>query len=253
MTMFRSLTLASAAALLGVAAPALAQPADAWNWTGPYVGVNAGYGGGDFNYPFSGTTDAAGTNPVSGRLRQSSSGPLGGGQVGYNVQGPGGLLFGVEADIDAANIRGRSSLYSADSAGNSTAGGVESKIDYLGTVRGRVGAPMFDGRFLPYVTGGFAYGGVRNRVGFDCTSCATGGGFATDTRTQTGWTVGAGTEYALSRHLSFKVEYLYTDLGSRDLTGPGGVFNAPGFGLYNADVREKTDANVMRAGFNFRF
>jgi outer membrane immunogenic protein len=253
MTMFRSLTLASAAALLGVAAPALAQPADAWTWTGPYVGVNAGYGGGDFKYPFSGTTDAAGTNPVAGRLRQSSSGPLGGGQAGYNVQGPGGLVFGVEADIDAANIRGRSSLYSTDSAGNFTSGGVESKIDYLGTVRGRVGAPMFDGRFLPYVTGGFAYGGVSNKVGFDCTTCATGGGFATDTQTQTGWTAGAGAEYALSRHLSFKVEYLYTDLGSRDLTAPGGVFNAPGVGLDNASVREKTDANIMRAGFNFRF
>ncbi|HLZ83899.1 MAG TPA: outer membrane beta-barrel protein [Caulobacteraceae bacterium] len=252
--MFRSLTIASAAALLGLAAPAFAQPAgDAWNWTGPYVGVNAGYGGGDFKYPFSGTTDAAGTNPVAGQLRQSSSGPLGGGQVGYNLQGPGGLVFGLETDIDAANIRGRSSLFSADSAGTFTSANVESKIDYLGTVRGRIGAPMFEGRFLPYVTGGFAYGGVKNRVGFACSTCAGGGGFATDDSTQTGWTAGAGAEYGLSRHLSFKVEYLYTDLGSRDLTGGGGAFNAPGVGLFNADVREKTNANVMRAGFNFRF
>ena len=252
--MFRSLAFASAAAaLLGVAAPAFAQPAgDAWNWTGPYVGLNAGYGGGDFKYPFSGTTDQAGTNPVAGRLRQSSSGPIGGGQVGYNVQGPGGLVFGLETDIDAANIRGRSSLSSIDSAGNFTSGGVESKIDYLGTVRGRVGAPMFEGRFLPYVTGGFAYGGVRNEVGFNCTACANGGGFATGTQTQTGWTAGAGAEYALDRHLSFRIEYLYTDLGSRDLTGGGG-FNAPGVSLFNADVREKTDANLMRAGVNFRF
>jgi outer membrane immunogenic protein len=252
--MLRSLTAASAAALLGLAAPALAQPAgDTWSWTGPHVGVNAGYGGGDFRYPFSGTTDAAGTNPVAGEARQSSSGPLGGGQVGYNIQGFGGLVFGAEADIDAANIRGRASLYSADGLGNVTSADVDSKIDYLGTVRGRIGAPMFQGRFLPYVTGGFAYGGVRNRVGFDCPTCVNGGGFATDTHGQTGWTVGAGTEYALDRHLSFKVEYLYADLGGRDLTADTGLINAPDVGLYNADLREKTDANLIQAGVNFRF
>src|SRR5271154_5740236 len=200
MTMFRSLILPSAAAL-PLPAPALAQPADsgAFTWTGPYVGVNAGYGGGNFNYPFSGTTDPAGTNPVAGRLRQDSSGALGGGQIGYNVQGPRGLVFGLETDIDAANIRGRSDFSSSDSTGAFTSGSVESKINYLGTVRGRIGAPLFNGRFLPYVTGGFAYGGVRNSAGFNCSGCSGGGGFASDTHTQTGWTVGAGTEYALDR------------------------------------------------------
>jgi len=251
--MFRSLTLASAAALLGVAAPAFAQPAtEAWTWTGPYVGVNIGYGGGDFHYPFSGTTDAAGTNPVTGQARQSSTGVLGGGQMGYNYQMPNGWVLGLETDIAAADIGGNSSFSSATAAGNLTAGGVNSKINYLGTLRGRVGKPMFDGRFMPYVTGGFAYGGVRNSANFTCTSCATSGGLSTGTQTQTGWTVGAGTEYALDRHLSLKVEYLYTDLGSTDITG-GGVFNAPGVSLNNADVRENTDANVIRAGLNFRF
>lgn len=255
--MLRRLTLGAATAL-ALAAPAFAQTAGAdtgaWTWTGPYVGVNAGYGGGDYSYPFSGTTDAAGTNPVAGRLKQSSSGPLGGGQVGYNLQGPHGLVLGLETDIDAANIRGRSSLYSADSAGTTTTASVESKIEYLGTVRGRIGAPIFDGRFLPYVTGGFAYGGVNNRAGFGCSTCSTGGGFSTGTQTQTGWTVGAGTEYALDRHLSFKVEYLYTDLGSQDLSSAvGGAFSAPGATLDNANLREKTDANLIRAGLNFRF
>jgi outer membrane immunogenic protein len=254
MIMFRKLTLASAAALT-LAAPAFAQPADsgAFTWTGPYVGVNAGYGGGDFKYPFSGTTDSAGTNPVAGELRQSSSGPLGGGQVGYNFQGPGGLVFGLETDIDAANIRGRSSFFSSDAAGTDTAARLDSKIDYLGTVRGRVGAPMFEGRLLPYVTGGFAYGGIHNRAGFDCTTCSSAAGFASDSYTGTGWTVGAGTEYALDRHLSLKVEYLYTDLGSRDVSNDFGAFSAPGVNLFNASERVKTNANLIRAGLNFRF
>jgi len=253
--MFRTLTLASAAAL-ALAAPAFAQPADsgAVTWTGPYIGVNAGYGGGDFTYPFSGTTDAAGTNPVAGRAHQASSGALGGGQIGYNFQGPGNWVVGLETDIDATDIRGRTDFYSVDGAGTATSGGAESKVNYLGTVRGRIGTTMFDGgRFMPYVTGGFAYGGVRNSVGFGCSGCSDNGGFS-ETHTQTGWTVGAGAEYALDRHLSFKVEYLYVDLGSQDLSSTfGGTINAPGVGLYNADIREKTDANLIRAGLNYRF
>jgi outer membrane immunogenic protein len=254
MMMFRSLTLASAAALT-LTAPAFAQPADsgAVTWTGPYVGLNAGYGGGDFRYPFSGaTTSGETTTAVQGELRQSSSGGLGGGQLGYNFQAPVGLVFGLEADIDAADIGGRADFHSADSSGTFTSGGVDSKINYLGTVRARVGAPLFEGRFLPYVTGGFAYGDVRTSVGFDCSGCE-GGASATDIHTQTGWTIGAGTEYALDRHLSFRVEYLYADLGSHDLSPDTGVAFAPGFSLDNASIREKTDANLIRAGLNYRF
>jgi outer membrane immunogenic protein len=247
--MFRNVTLASATALgvvsLGLGAPALAQSADTWTWTGPYVGVNIGYGGGDFKYPFSGT-DAGGTNPVTGRARQSSSGVLGGGQLGYNLEMPNGLVLGLETDIDAADIGGNSS-FSANSLGPQTSASVDSRINYLGTVRGRVGRPMYNGRFMPYVTGGFAYGGVRNNASFG------GGNFATNTQTQTGWTVGAGAEYALDRHLSFKVEYLYVDLGSQNLTGPGSTFNAPAAGVFNANLREQTNANVVRAGLNYRF
>ena len=249
--MLRSTILASAAALglafVGLAAPAMAQSADTWTWTGPYVGLNLGYGGGDFKYPFSGATDAAGTNPLTGRARQSSSGVLGGGQAGYNYQMPNGLVLGLETDIDAADIGGNSSFNSATGAGTFTSAGVESRINYLGTVRGRIGRPMYDGRFMPYVTGGFAYGGVRNSANF------TGGGFATNTQTQTGWTVGAGAEYALDRHLSVKVEYLYVDLGSQNLSNGAGEISVPGAGLFNANIMEKTNANVVRAGLNFRF
>jgi outer membrane immunogenic protein len=254
--MLRSTTLASAAALclatLGLAAPAMAQSADAWTWTGPYVGLNLGYGGGDFKYPFSGTTDAAGTNPVTGRARQSSSGVLGGGQAGYNYQMPNGLVLGLETDIDAADIGGSSSFNSATGTGTFTSAGVNSRINYLGTVRGRIGRPMYDGRFMPYVTGGFAYGGVRNSANFTCTTCATSS-FATNTQTQTGWTVGAGAEYALDRHLSVKVEYLYVDLGSQNLSNGAGEISVPGAGLFNSNIIEKTNANVVRAGLNFRF
>ena len=183
----------SLAALSGLvtAAPAFAQTAGDTSWSGPYVGLNLGYGGGDFKYDASGTTDAAGTDPASARLRQSSSGVIGGGQIGYNHELSNGVVLGLETDIAAADIGAKTSLSGVDSLGNSSATEVRSKIDYLGTVRGRVGKAMFDGRFMPYVTGGFAYGGVKSS-GYDNAT-----GFSTPTSTQTGWTAGAGAEYAL--------------------------------------------------------
>ncbi len=110
---------------------------------------------------------------------------------------------------------------------------------------------MFDGRVVPYVTGGFAYGGVKSSASYNCTSCVASG-FSTPTNTQTGWTAGAGAEYALTHHLSMKVEYLYTDLG-RDTIANGADYSVGGANLYNASVSEKATANVMRVGLNYRF
>ncbi len=261
--MLRSVLLTSALAL-GLATPVLAQQAPAWNWTGAYAGLNGGFGGGNSKYPFSGTSvtssgesDAVGANAVGGQFRQSTSGALGGVQIGYNYEMPNGWLVGLETDIDASDIGGRADFYGQDSLGNGYSGAVKSKIDYLGTVRARVGQAMFGGRFLPYVTGGFAYGGVKTSAGYACAACVGGGsagtGFSTPTQGVTGWTAGAGAEYAMTSHLSFKVEYLYADFGTRTVDIGSGEFTGPGVNLYNASVLEKNDANVVRVGFNYRF
>ena len=241
-----------AASGVAVALPVFAQSASDVTWTGPYVGVNLGYGGGDFKYDASGATDAAGTNPVADRLRQSSSGVIGGGQIGYNHELANGIVLGVETDLAASDIGAKISFSSIDSQGNTAAGDVRSKIDYLGTVRGRVGKAMFDGRFVPYVTGGFAYGGVKSSAAYACSGCVATG-FSTPTDIQTGWTAGAGAEYALTRHLSMKAEYLYTDLGRDTVAANAGEFSVGGASLYNANVSEKATANVVRVGLNYRF
>jgi outer membrane immunogenic protein len=247
-TIFYGIAILSASAM---AAPAFAQSASDVTWTGPYVGVNLGYGGGDFNYDASGTADPAGTDPAAGHLRQSSSGVIGGGQVGYNFETPNGIVLGLETDLAASDIGAKTSFSSVDSLGNAADADVRSKIDYLGTVRGRVGKAMFGGRFVPYVTGGFAYGGVKSSAYSNCSSCVATA-FSTPTDTQTGWTAGAGAEYALTRHLSMKAEYLYTDLG-RDNIANAGEFGVGGANLYDANVSEKATANVMRVGLNYRF
>ncbi|HZK99371.1 MAG TPA: outer membrane beta-barrel protein [Caulobacteraceae bacterium] len=246
--MLRSLLIGSAIAA-ALAAPALAQSApETYDWTGPYVGVNLGYGGGDFRYPFSGTADIAGKNPVAGGLRQSSSGVLGGGQIGYNFEMPNGIVLGAETDLGASRIQGRSSYSSLDSLGDATSDALRSRIDYLGTVRARVGEAMFGGRFVPYLTGGFAYGGVRTDA-----ATSPGSSFESARSTQTGWTAGAGADYALTRHLSFRAEYLYVDLGRTALASDATRFSVPGADIYGASVQERANANVMRVGVNYKF
>jgi outer membrane immunogenic protein len=251
------LTSAIAVATAIAAAPALAQDNDVGTWTGPYAGVNLGYGGGNFRYPYSGTTDAAGTNPVTGHFSQDSSGVMGGVTLGYNYEMKDGFVAGLETDIDASDLSGKTGFSEFPGTGTSFDGGFSSRINYLGTARARIGHTMLNNRLLPYVTGGFAYGGVRTASNFNCSSCVNGGfgnaSFVSPNQMQVGWTVGGGAEYALTRHLSMKVEYLYVNLGDSTLNGTGGTVAGPGFTLFNANVDEKATANVVRVGLNWRF
>jgi outer membrane immunogenic protein len=131
---------------------------------------------------------------------------------------------------------------------------VASRIDNLGTVRARIGMPMMGGRVMPYVTGGFAYGGVKPLTETACAACLTGDTPNDYAKTQTGWTVGGGAEVPLSRRLSLKAEYLYVNLGAAQIGAPGGEINTPGFGpLYNAFLAESTTANIIRVGLNYHF
>lgn len=101
-------------------------------------------------------------------------------------------------------------------------------LGYFGTVRARLGY-SFD-RALVYGTGGFAYG-QGNSDFFGLTSSAN----------LTGWTLGVGAEYAVDRNWSAKLEYLYVDLGSAT------------YGTLAGPVVSGLDANILRAGVNYRF
>jgi outer membrane immunogenic protein len=254
--LLRSILLASAIAL-GAAAPALAQPDPAGNWTGPYVGVNLGYGGGGFSYPYAGTTSAAGTTPTRGEARQTSTGVLGGIQAGYNYQGFGDWIAGVETDFDGTDIHGTSAFSGSDSSGAPIAGDLASRIDYLGTLRGKAGRAFLDGRMAAFVTGGLAYGQVRSSANFSCAACGAGGAAVAQAvsggTTQVGWTVGAGADYALTHHLSLETEYLYADLGRDTFARRVAELGAPGAAVFNANVGANTTANILRMGLNYRF
>jgi outer membrane immunogenic protein len=188
--------------------------AQIYNWTGFYFGINAGGGWGHSSF------DSA----VAPTGSFNTSGALAGVQAGYNWQaGPG--VFGLETDMDWTNIRGASTTNCAP--------GCETRNSWLGTTRGRVGYAVSNG-FLPYLTGGVAYGNIKAGVP----------GFAGATGSKAGWTLGGGLEFALSGNWTAKAEYLYVDLGSIDC---GASCGTPAPDLV------KFKANIVRAGLNYRF
>jgi outer membrane immunogenic protein len=194
------------------AAPPVPYVAPMYNWTGFYVGIN---GGGGF-----------GTGSLSGRPSTGdfdTSGGLVGGTAGYNWQSN-QIVWGLETDIDWSNIEGS----------RTCRGGLHCEVrnEWLGTVRGRVGYAM--DRWMPYVTGGLAYGDVNARVT----------GFPGRSDTRTGWTVGGGVEFALWAPWTAKVEYLYVDLGDFACGRSCGAA-APD----NVEFR----SHIVRAGLNYRF
>jgi outer membrane immunogenic protein len=215
------LALASLAALTGSAAAAdLSRPAPqpyykaavappVYNWTGFYIGIN---GGGGFGRSVWDRTGGFNT-----------SGGLVGGTLGYNYQ-VGQAVFGVEGDIDWADINGTTN--------NACALGCKTSDDWLSTVRGRLGYAA--DRFMPFITGGAAFGDIKTSTS----------GFAGATQTNAGWTVGAGLEFAIAQNWTAKAEYLYVDLGKFNCGLSCGV---------TATDNVSFTTNLVRAGVNYRF
>ncbi|MBD0413929.1 outer membrane protein [Oryzicola mucosus] len=202
-------------------------------WTGGYVGINGGYGGGNADHPFWADN---GSETLTGSLDFTSSGFLGGAQLGYNYQMD-RFVVGVEADIQAANVKGEGSL-SLNSPALSGNLEVGTELKWFGTIRGRLGYAATD-RFLVYGTGGAAYGETKSYA------LLNGDGVSEKSK-KWGWTVGGGAEYAVTDNITFKTEYLYTDLGSDNLFS-GSVFGA------DASIDRDFTFHTVRAGINYKF
>lgn len=203
-------------------APSYSAPTpQTYDWTGFYLGLNAGYGWGQSSW----SDPAAGAD--SGSF--NTNGGLVGGQLGYNWQ-VGSTVLGIETDLDWMNVKG-----STGGAGGvcATDGGgqCQTQQSWLGTTRARLGY-AFD-RWLPYVTGGVAYGNIQAVQ-------PTG----TTTDTKAGWTAGGGVEYGIDRNWSAKLEYLHVDLGTATFMGA-----ASGTSTLNVPIKD----DLVRAGINYRW
>ena len=253
----RHLALGSVAALAMSAAGAMAADlpvrstapapifvAPIFTWTGFYVGLNAGYAGNQFNYPFNGQIYG---EPYSGSANINSSGFLGGAQVGYNWQFGNGFVMGVEADYAWANVEGRVGL-GAGILGSGASIAAGSELTSLGTVRARLGYGW--DRTLLYVTGGWAYGRVESTIDAGFNGDSDRFGLARDVN-KSGWTLGAGVEYAITNNLSIKTEYMYVDLGDKNLYSRDYTYGGSTVATARLDV--ETKVHVVRAGLNYRF
>jgi outer membrane immunogenic protein len=222
-------------------------------WTGCYIGANVGYswGDGSSGLALQPSVGAFGANGAlfDGRYTGSPSGALGGGQVGCNYQS-GMFVVGIEADIDylgASKTASRAGLIQ----GLPFAGTVSQKLDWLGSVRGRVGISP-GSNWLLYATGGLAYGNVSfsHRFSQDDGVLPPSGWAGALNDVRTGWIAGAGVEYMVTPNWTVKGEYLYYDLGSTRVVGL--PFNQPANGL-GADGLYTTRGSIARAGLNYKF
>jgi outer membrane immunogenic protein len=230
-------------------------PAPVYNWTGWYVGVNAGASFGNVKTDFNvtpgtsavteGESFSTGIIPgFAGSDRVNPDGFMGGGQIGYNWQLSPIWVAGFEADFQGADERGGNTFTSNFSeplffsngvpsgftATGTTALDYTAKIEWFGTARLRAGYVWGNGNVMSYVTAGLAYG----KVDVTGTSALTANVVVPLSITQsfdhsnvnTGWVIGTGTEGVIdfwgARNWTWKIEGLYMDLGHLDATGPGG-------------------------------
>jgi outer membrane immunogenic protein len=227
----------------------------AYNWTGFYAGVNAGYGWGNTNTDISFLPSAVAFGEAPFTINSSRSGFIGGIQAGYNYQF-GQWVLGIEADISGASITGSGGnnallMFPSGAINPGAFSTVSQKMDWFGTVRPRLGVTPID-RVLVYATGGLAYGHVSysTLTQFPATPPIQYQG--TDSTTRVGWTVGGGLEWALMGNWSVKAEYLYYNLGTDTIIAPSQfpALTALGFVVHNTF---ETKGSIARAGLNYKF
>ncbi len=266
-------------------------PPPVYSWTGLYAGLNGGYGWSEsgsittsadtLQFCGAGCTggQAAATASAlgaSGVFPLNTDGVSRGVQIGHNWQWGNTFVVGIEADIqkmsgsDSANSATVTPLVVFTNNSISTDLSVTKAIDYLGTLRGRLGF-LVKPTLLVYGTGGLAYGKVESSTSISqvlngptagiATAWGSSGSFS-DTRT--GWTAGGGGEWMVGPNASLKFEGLYYDLGSETYSGgtlvdsfapPGpGPGGAPAF--FTNAVQSRTDdykGYIVRVGVNAHF
>lgn len=246
----------------------------------------------------------------SGIAGINQNGVIGGAQVGYNYQYGNKIVIGLEADFQGTGSNGTSRINGASYGlqpyqgaqnvpPNPIAGAVtnatgysdvQSGLNWIGTVRGRVGY-LFTPTLLIYGTGGLAYGNayasvnqfsvenIEHQRNMANTSAIInpavpsvqnvwfGGG--NQTQTLVGWSAGAGGEWMLTDNWSLKAEALYWNLGSMNVntsalgsginTPPGGpaagvtwaFLNSTNLGWGRTSVQYS--GVIARAGVNYHF
>lgn len=226
--------LVAAVACLTLALPGGAKADDGYGtsscgngaFNGLYIGANLGWGWADADQLTRGFKASGNDNGFTAGV-----------QSGYNRQ-CGRLVFGIESDFNYVDIDTDSDYPPPDPAY------LTSSIDWLGTLRGRLGF-VHDEKIMIYATAGLAYANIEHSRSDPSFSFS-----ASDDDWETGWTVGGGIEWLRHANWSLRTEALYVDLGSTShhyvvTTGCGSVCTS--------DTDWDDSFWVARLGLNYRF
>jgi len=274
------------AADLLLKAPALEAPAPILGWGGFYVGGNVGYSRAKDDLTVSEFTVNGVSIPGASFAGLKPKGAIGGVQAGYNWQSA-YWVYGLESDLqwsgerdsitDSGNKVTSSSCFGASLTGCSLSGTgaatLASKIDWFGTLRGRIG--IASDFFFWYAAGGLAYGQVKysGAASFNgmltyttgtCTNpCAAAGSAAfSDSTIAVGWTLGAGVEGIIpfGANWTWRAEYLFVDLGRISPTTAYNSSVSVGLPPFHTQTLSPTLTHtavvmdqVLRFGVNYRF
>jgi len=227
-----------------VKAPPPAPPPS--TWTGWYVGANIGWGwagGGNGESCINSTTGTSAGCAIVPDSALSGNGVLGGAQIGYNWQAN-SVVFGLEADIQGANIKG-SNFINAPGAVVPFTYTTSDSVNWFGTVRPRLGVLATQNTLL-YVTGGLIYGGVQTsqNLFFPVSGLAFP---ATSSSTRIGGTVGGGIEWMFAPKWSAKVEGLWYSLGNVTTA----AMQVPGASPFTDFKTFGFNGGIVRAGINY--
>ena len=260
-------------------------------WTGFYAGLNVGGG--------VGTSSGVQTNgygaydPVSqtygmpwgfaspyrsGASTVNQAGIVGGGQIGYNLQVNQNIVVGVETDFQGTSIQGSGTAFGFASAQATQINDVthyqegmvttNAGLNWIGTVRGRVGY-LATPTLLIFGTGGFAYGNTWANVSTyglhwhpfnpNVPSDIVFPTYQSINNVSVGWTAGGGGEWMFLPNWSAKVEAIYYNLGSQNVTGQYSPLLNERYTYstfaFIAAARTNVSYNgvIARAGVNYHF
>ncbi len=232
------------------------------NWTGPYLGMDLGYGFGRTEGQVTDNAGKAADLENGGRINQKLRNFVGGLHAGYNYQFPNNVVLGVEGDILAGDLSTWSGVRVSSTSGESLsiAGLREANIlesdtrykwDRLITLRGKLGYSL--GQTLLYATAGIGWlRETQARNQYRSTPPSTGSYLGIqsyspgsiplehyftekDRHTRTGFVLGGGIERAIGKRWSLRAEYSYAHFGLKEFefanarAGVGLAYSFSGF------------------------
>ena len=212
--------------------PPIPAPIPVFTWTGFYVGAHAGFGSG------SDTTKeylTAGMIYVGLQNTFKPKGVFGGLHAGANYQFSNNLVAGIEGEFNLTKFQG--GFVDPPAPPANPGGRGRTVLDNSASLRLRLGYAM--GHVLPYLTGGIATGKLHS------TYWNWGGVSEQFRKNHTGFTAGAGVEYAVTANVSVRAEYLFTQF---NLVRNNSLVAFPGF-----TGTQEPKYHTFRAGLSYRF